>query len=259
LTQIDDVWVFKMPLPYGKITELVDSAPILHLRFDDAHGATRFADDAAYGRFGACAAADACPATGEAVRGQIGLSAEFDGLDDRVLVADSETLRPASWTVGAWVMPTTAGLNPQLNPRRELVGKWGASPNVSTNFDLWIYDDLKPGLGWGCSTPRVELTSTSSLILNHWNHLMGTFDGKALNIYLNGVAAGSKPVPAGSTCTSGAAIEIAGHEGTQPPAYFTGRLDEVVLYKRALSAGEVRDLHRYQGGWFEDRRSRDIK
>jgi hypothetical protein len=40
--------------------------------------------------------------------------------------------------------------------------------------------------------------------------------------------------------------------------YFTGRFDEVVLYKNALSASQIRDMYLYQGSWVEDRQSRNI-
>jgi hypothetical protein len=258
--QIDDLWVFKMPLTAGKIAELVDSAPILHLRFDEAHDKTRFADAVAYNRYGACTETR-CPVTGEAVRGQVGLAAEFDGVNDMVVVADSEALRPASFSIGAWVMPITASQNLKENPRHQLVGKWKIVPPKAspTNFNLYMYDNLKPGLSWGCAETFVEHNSEVPLILNHWNHLMGTFDGKTLRIYVNGVEAASPMAPPGiSPCTSDAAIEIGGDTDLGQQEYFRGRLDEVVLYKRALSASEVRELYRYQGGWFEDRQSRDI-
>ena len=79
--QIDDLWIFNTALSDARIAELYNGAPILDMRFDEANGATRFADNAAYDRSGTCTGST-CPLTGEAVRGQVGLAVQFDGLND---------------------------------------------------------------------------------------------------------------------------------------------------------------------------------
>ena len=107
--QIDDVWVFNRPLSSARIVELYESAPAMHMLFDEPTGATQFADNAAYGRYGTCtknAATDGCPLTGEGIRGQIGLAAQFDGVDDSVAVASFGSFQET--TVSAWVKRTGA-------------------------------------------------------------------------------------------------------------------------------------------------------
>jgi hypothetical protein len=259
--QIDDLWIFNMPLSADQIRELYDAAPILHLRFEEEQGATQFVDNAAYGRTGACTESDtthACPLTGEAVRGQVGLAATFDGVDDRVAVADSAVLTPSIFTVGAWVMPVAANRTPDPSVFHELVGKWKTPAGSASNFRLYMADDLKPGLEWGCSgTPR-QATADVALIQNHWNHVMGTFDGQLLKIYVNGSEHGSYQLPIAAKCTNDQAVEIGGKDGLSGGGYFNGRLDEVVLYDRALTPGQVRDLYDYQSAWFEDRQSRNL-
>jgi uncharacterized repeat protein (TIGR01451 family) len=262
--QIDDLWIFNMPLSTDQIRELYDAAPILHLSFEEEQGATQFADNAAYGRTGACTESDAthaCPLTGEAVRGQVGLAAAFDGVDDRVAVADSAVLTPSIFTVGAWVMPVAANKTPDPTEFHELVGKWQIPSwkwPVASNFRLYMADDLKPGLEWGCSeTPR-QANADVALIENHWNHVMGTFDGQWLRIYVNGSEHGSYQLPIAASCTNDQPVEIGGKAGLPASEYFNGRLDEVVLYDRALTPGQIADLYDYQAAWFEDRQSRNI-
>jgi hypothetical protein len=259
--QIDDVRVFNLALTPAQINELYDAAPILQLSFEEAQGATQFADNAVYGRTGDCTASDtthACPLAGEAVRGQVGLAAAFDGVDDRVEVAGSAPLTPTIFSVGAWVMPIAANKNPDPATLHELVGKWKDPAGSATNFRLYMADDLKPGLEWGCSGTSRQANADVALIQNHWNHVMGTFDGQWLRIYVNGIEHGSYQLPIAASCKSDQPVEIGGKAGLPAAEFFNGRLDEVVVYDRVLTPGQISDLYDYQVAWFEDRQSRNI-
>ena len=83
---IDDLRVYNTALTAAEVKAVYDEAPVMHLRFDEARGATSFADGARYGISGSCTK-PACPATGDAVKGEIGLAAQFDGTDDLVTLA----------------------------------------------------------------------------------------------------------------------------------------------------------------------------
>src|SRR5438093_3419681 len=82
-----------------------------------------------------------------------------------------------------------------------------------------------------------------TLALNSWSHLVGTFDGATMRIYVNGAlsssAAASGPLAGGSGAT---------YIGRLGQSYypFQGTLDEVAVFPTALSAERVR-AH-YQGG-----------
>jgi hypothetical protein len=252
--RIDDLWILGIPLSAESMLKLYETASILHLRFEEAYGATQFADNAAYDRLGTCGTGG-CPVTGEGVRGQVGLAAEFDGQDDRVTLADNVALRPTTFSVGAWVKPVSASKTPVAGLYHELVGKWVAG---TVNYRLYMADDLKPGLEWGCAGTDIKLAANQPLIESHWNHVLGTFDGWTLRLYVNGVEQSSNKLPAASACTSTAAVEIGGKASLSADHSFHGLLDEVLVFKSALSAGQVRDLYLYQSGWVEDRQTHDI-
>jgi len=82
-----------------------------------------------------------------------------------------------------------------------------------------------------------------TLPLNSWSHVVGTFDGATMRIYVNGAlsssAAASGPLAGGSGAT------FIGRLG-QSLYPFQGTLDEVAVFPVALSAERVR-AH-YQGG-----------
>ena len=168
--QIDDLLIFGIALTPDQIQHVYEEAPVLHLRFDEAYGATQFADNADLCPSGQLRGTGACPVTGEGVYGQVGLAAQFDGQNDRVTVADSATLRPATFSVGAWVKPMAPPANPTPSLLHELVGKWSTG---ATNYRLYMTDVLTPSLEWGCSGTDIKLSSDTPLIEGHWNHVHG--------------------------------------------------------------------------------------
>jgi hypothetical protein len=78
----------------------------------------------------------------------------------------------------------------------------------------------------------------STLPVNTWTHVAGTYDGATLRLCVNGVATASVPV-SGAMPTSTGALRIGGNSIWGE--YFQGRLDEVRVYNRALSVAEIQN------------------
>lgn len=83
--------------------------------------------------------------------------------------------------------------------------------------------------------------SAGALGLGKWNHFVGTFDGTNGNVYLNGVLVGG---PTAETLATAAEAnftigKLVDGGGTR---WFTGNIDDVRLYNRALTAQEIKDL-----------------
>jgi uncharacterized repeat protein (TIGR01451 family) len=259
--QIDDVWVFNRPLSQARITELYESAPAMHMLFDEPTGATRFADNAAYGRAGTCtkdATIDGCPLTGEGVRGQVGLAAQFDGVDDSVQIGNFGTF--GETTVSAWVKRTGA-----TQARESIVSyKEGGScgfvlelNNDGTNQYPTFHVKVQPASG---SAAWKSVTYEKTLPLNTWVHLAGTYDGHKIRLYQNGVpqVESSGADAAGTmlnTCTASMAI---GSNNSLNQHWFPGAIDEVQVHGRALTPGQIGDLYDYQSAWVESRQSTHI-
>ena len=80
------------------------------------------------------------------------------------------------------------------------------------------------------------VTGPAALPINTWTHMAGTFDGTTLRLYINGSLVTSQAF-AGPIFTSTGALRIGGN-GVWGE-YFTGRIDDVRVYNRALSAAEI--------------------
>jgi hypothetical protein len=78
-----------------------------------------------------------------------------------------------------------------------------------------------------------------------WVHVAGTYDGARVILYLDGVEAGRAGVsarPAGGARGISVGADINGADATAGTSMFVGRLDEVAIYDRALTAAEVGTL-----------------
>lgn len=75
----------------------------------------------------------------------VGRSSTRNGLHDEVTVANSATLHPSSFTVGAWVMPTAVrtGATQEIGVRSSsgAAGTFGPQPTWLANYRLYIAPD----------------------------------------------------------------------------------------------------------------------
>jgi subtilisin-like proprotein convertase family protein len=235
--RIDDVRIFNTALSAAEVQRMFRAAPVFQMHLDDPLGATTFRDDA-NGNNGTCSG-NACPTVGEAIRGQIGTAAAFDGVNDEVTVADNALLDLSQFTLGAWVMPTVVRSGAQV-----LVDK-------GSNYRMFISPGgMTATLSFQapCGSTRT-VNAQAPLMQNQWNHVMATYDGTTARLYVNGYEQGRLAV-SGPACVNTQPLRLG--------SGFAGRLDEVTLYDHALSPFEVRDLFRYQAGWGESRYSQNI-
>ena len=70
-------------------------------------------------------------------------------------------------------------------------------------------------------------------------HVVGTYDGTNLRIYVNGALEGTVARPGSVPDSSLGGALAGGGWGTLPSPAFAGRLDEVAIYGSALSGARV--------------------
>jgi Concanavalin A-like lectin/glucanases superfamily len=71
---------------------------------------------------------------------------------------------------------------------------------------------------------------------NSWTHLATAYSGGSVRLYVNGTLAATTPVP-GPLPNSSGPLRIGGN--SMWGEYFSGLIDEVRVYDRALSAAEI--------------------
>ena len=156
--------------------------------------------------------------------GRFGNALSFNGAGARVTVPDSGSLDLTSaMTLEAWVFPTVGG------GWRDVIYK---GPD-----DIYFLesssDSGAPATGGTFASP---IYGSSALPLNVWSHLAATYDGATLRLFVGGVQVSSRAVLA-PIATSTGALTIGGD--ALYGQHFAGRIDEVRVYGRALSASEI--------------------
>lgn len=154
----------------------------------------------------------------------------FDGNGDYVDTGYTENL--ATWTISTWVSSPWAplGLDPTGPVHRE--------KNYQINWDHSF------PVFRGAAVLNVNGTwyaaSFGLLEADTWYHLAASYDGEVLRSYKNGVPVTTNVMPSGNPAIETASLKLGKH--ALYTAYFTGTIDDVRIYDKVLTAGEIAAL-----------------
>jgi hypothetical protein len=167
--------------------------------------------------------------------GKLGNGLRFDGVNDWVTVADADPLDlTTQMTLEAWVYPTSGGNSWRTAVLKERTGDLAYALYTSSG-------NGRPS-GHVSTTGDMAANGTATLPLNKWTHLATTYDGATLRLFVNGAQVAAKAVT-GAAVTSTGALRFGGNSVWGE--WFAGTLDEIRIYKRALTATEIQgDMNR---------------
>ncbi|HVN84757.1 MAG TPA: LamG-like jellyroll fold domain-containing protein [Candidatus Binatia bacterium] len=156
--------------------------------------------------------------------GKVGRAGVFDGVDDQVRILNSSSLNISgpALTLEAWVKPTAT------DSYRVLIHKEMQYSLAIADGQLTYADSIT----WSFAT----IGSYGSISAGVWTYVAVTFDGTVLRFYINGAEVGNV-AHNGSLSTTGNPLCLAAYNcgGLR----LAGSLDEVAVYRRALSAAEI--------------------
>jgi hypothetical protein len=163
--------------------------------------------------------------------GRFGNALSFNGADNLVSVADASSLDlTTGMTLELWVNPSA------LSGWRTALLKEAPS---GLSYSLYGHDNVpRPAATVNTGGTDQSAVDSSPLALNTWTHLATTYDGATLRLYVNGVQVGNVAVT-GSLTTSTGALRIGGNAIWGE--YFSGLIDEVRIYNRALTPQEIQN------------------
>jgi hypothetical protein len=207
--------------------QLPGSVGLYH--FDEAAGSTTFSDSSGHNNNATCAGI-LCPAAGES--GFIGYALDFDGVDDFLEAPDSLSLNPQqTMAISSWIYPY------DWNGNRRIVQKGIHDNQYRFLAESGLFKFHISGVG---------TVNTSLPSVDEWHHVVGIYDGQAMQIWVDGqLVAESQaggPIP-----TTSSPLYIGNKRPDAPVGdHFHGLIDELILFDRALSAEEVQAI--YQAG-----------
>ncbi len=213
-------------------------------KFDETGGATA-ADASGYANHGALVG---FPDTEVWVEGQTGGALRFRGPSGRNFVLVPAYLLPReTMTCSAWIW---ADSRP---PWGSIAKTWLNAGATSFRFGFQestgaLSSFIQTGAGTQPNTREAP-----PLPLGAWHHVAFTADGSRLTLYRNGAVVSSVPYSGPLSNAEvgplgiGARLNPAGTAAnTATPGYWNGKIDDLAIWGRALSAGEIIAIH--QGG-----------
>ena len=162
--------------------------------------------------------------------GMIGPSAGyFDGSDNSVIIGTHPVYEfTGSFTLSAWVNTVYSGTILSMQNGGD------NGYNLAINYGIirfCIFANTTANCVGGGNYP---LSSPK------WTYVTAVFDGSTISIYANGALVASAPAPPPTASTGPLAFGIS-QRGGYPS--FTGSLDDIRIYNRALSANEISSFY----------------
>ena len=219
--------------PPGLLDNLVG-----HWRLDDGTGSTTAFDSSGRGNNGVVHGLDPNTAwvngrsqgaldTAHAGWVQVAPSPSLDAIVDRVTVCAWVDLR------GMVTAPDNFGT--------------ALSRQIGTSEDQHYHLSLllgRPNMFITTEADWVMPTAPDPLPQGLWIHLAGVYDGAMVRLYVNGAEVASEPLT-GRFVPDTTPVILGGNGNDAsgvPTELFPGRIDELMLYARALSGGEIAQL-----------------
>ncbi|MGW7606104.1 LamG-like jellyroll fold domain-containing protein [Streptomyces sp. NPDC054766] len=241
---IDEVKTFEKPLSATEVSNLYSSNSIgagrparAVFHMDDAADVTALS-----GR------ADVNPAVlkGGATLGAAGVDGNaltLDGTDDYAVTSGPHINTSYSFAVSAWVkLPKTKPTHAATVASQ--IGGVVTGPELyySNSYDRWVFNQHSADTADSTLVRAMQPDGTTAYG-GEWTHLVGVQDTEAdkLSLYVNGTLAGTTALP--PTWYAGGAVQIgaSAFQGV-PTSFFPGQIDDVRLFDRPVSAGEVQQL-----------------
>ena len=247
---IDDVRIYNYARTPAQIAwDYNRGAPIAHWQMNDGqdtattcNGTTSVVKDSMTnlsvgqaGNPGRLVNPDASPATTSMwSEGKYGCGISFDGVDDYVSVGNGASLNSAK-TISAWIKTNSHDTSQSIFQKKQSdTGGQYYNLSISSADNIAFYVN-------GAIAGNGIYSSADSIVIGSWHHVVGTYDGSVLKLYIDGVSAATNVnLVAGDYSNSDSAF-IGVHPNLVAQK-FNGLIDDVRIYNYALTATQVKTL-----------------
>ncbi|MGY4971759.1 LamG-like jellyroll fold domain-containing protein [Streptomyces nigrescens] len=147
------------------------------------------------------------------------------------------------FSVSAWVRPREIPDHPAIDATQPGNNRPGFELYYSSDLKRWVFNQYtadSPDAG----IARAMAAQPGGVTANEWTHLVGLYDStaKVLQLYVNGKLAGQTPYTTAWNARRGLQLGAGSYGGTSG-SFFPGSIDEVQIFDKSVSAGEVTRLY----------------
>lgn len=164
--------------------------------------------------------------------GVIGQGLRFNGVDGKLTTSGVSGVTGAgSRTVSVWFKTNAVSGNKGL-----VAFGSGATGQL---FELLLLSNTVIGHFFGSGNDTI--TGAPTIVPGRWYNAVITYDGTVASVYLDGVFRNSKAV---TLNTAASVVSIGDSIYLAASGFFNGSMDDVRIYNRALSQGEISTLYK---------------
>jgi len=159
----------------------------------------------------------------------------LDGANDYVSTTDQVTNNPQVFSVEVWVKTSDTDGN-------KIIGFEDTQTGTSSSFDRHLYVNTSGKVVWGIyDGSGTTATSTTTVSDNAWHHIVGTYDGTNMEIYVDGSSEDTNTASYAQNYSG--YWRIGGYKlstwAGANDGYLAARIGEARVYYKELSAAEV--------------------
>jgi glucose/arabinose dehydrogenase len=179
------------------------------------------------------------------VDGKIGKAVQMHGeYRESIEIMNVPDLNPTQFSVSFWLRPTT------VEPYGHVVSHSNKGQTAGWQFDT--FSTSGPGgapastLRFGIFNSNGTLFSPADIALSAdaFTQITGTFDGVDIKVYKNGELAGGTKLSGNYTAEPGVPLRIGSAAYCSSCNRWSGMIDDVRMYNRALAADEIGQLNK---------------
>jgi len=202
-----------------------DTHFIAHWKLDETGG------DIAYGSRGKNHAAVMGDPIWQRENGRVDGALQFGGIDDYLAAPFILDPRKQPFSVYAWIKDGAPG---QVVLSQQTGVNW-----LQVDSDGTLMTELAKS---GGRTPGVPLYSEAILTDGNWHRIGFVWDGSQRILYVNDIPVALDSQPNLESSKGGLVIGVG--KDNQPGTFWSGLIDDIRIYSRALSAAEIEVLAR---------------
>jgi hypothetical protein len=153
-------------------------------------------------------------------------AAKFNGTSQFVTIPYRVTMNTAPFTIEAWVYPTGGtGTYRGVASSRYFPKGWVLYAGSTDKWSMWVNNGT-----------NMLAVNGAAVALNTWSHIVATFDGRTVRLYVNGIQSGTGTTSSTYQPNPSRPFTIGRGETS---FYFPGTIDEVSYFNKVLSASQV--------------------
>jgi len=228
---IDDIKIFNYALTQEQISWLYDKGkPVGHWKFDEGEGSIAY-DSSVNNNSGILGGdGQGTDVPTWTTSGKYNSALIFDGGEDYIEVANDASLNiTKNITLSVWA-------------KKEADSSYAALVRGGEGSDIYSLQsrsETNQWRMWISAGGSNKYAYSSAGWDSNWHHIVGTYDGETIRIYVDGIE-GTSESQSGDIDTTAETFNIGGWTGAGSSLCFTGIIDEVKVYNYALTAEQIK-------------------